>query len=373
VTDVLNAQPGRWRWGWGYAAIWLVLLTPTVSAAVRLPDHPRGWTGLSLLLAFCAVYLRTWSSTRARRFHGQLGSWRWGYGMVALAAALAVAVILLVGQQALAMTPFLVVLVMFLLPSMARLLGAAVILAGTLAAIELVPAWKRDTGIVYGLVVTVFVMLGIVQMTERNAHLARANERLADLAVAEERARFARDLHDLLGHSLTLLAIKAELAGRLVQLDAGRAEQEISAVERLARDALADVRAAVGGYRQTSLSGELVSARAVLDAAGIEAELPSAVDDVPGERRELLGWAVREGVTNVVRHSRASRCRIVVHQDGVEIIDNGQGLTPLPSNAAAGWTLGSGLVGLRERAEAAGATVVVSSGSDGGFQLRVGW
>jgi two-component system sensor histidine kinase DesK len=111
----------------------------------------------------------------------------------------------------------------------------------------------------------------------------------------------------------------------LIQREPERAEQEIAAVERLARDALVDVRAAVGGYRQATLTGELISARAVLDAAGIEAELPTAVDHVPGERRELLGWAVREGVTNVVRHSRAQHCRILVDRDGVEVLDDGVG------------------------------------------------
>jgi two-component system, NarL family, sensor histidine kinase DesK len=281
--------------------------------------------------------------------------------------------VLLIGQQALAMTTFLTVLAMFLLPSPARLAATAVIVAATATAVLTVPGWGHDLGVLLGLVLTALVMWGVIQMIERNAELARAQERLAELAVTEERARFARDLHDVLGHSLTLLAIKAELAGRLVRLDADRAEREIAEVERLARDALVDVRAAVGGYRQATLSGELISARAVLDAAGIDAELPVAVDEVTGERRELLGWAVREGVTNVVRHSGATRCRIRVTSDGVEIMDDGRGPGPAPAGGAEGWTLGSGLRGLRERAEAAGATVVIGSSPDGGFRLRVGW
>jgi two-component system sensor histidine kinase DesK len=211
-------------------------------------------------------------------------------------------------------------------------------------------------------------------MAERNAQLRLAREELAALAVEQERARFARDLHDVLGHSLTLLAMKAELAGRLVSLDPERAEAEIAEVERLARDALVDVRAAVGGYRHATLAGELVAARAALDAAGITADLPNVVEDVPGERRELYGWAVREGVTNVVRHSGAGRCRVVLHRDAVEVLDDGHGPGGAPdAEAEPRVSPGHGLTGLRERAEAVGAKVVVGRSDEGGFRLRVGW
>lgn len=150
--------------------------------------------------------------------------------------------------------------------------------------------------------------------------------------------------------------------------DPVRAEREIADVERLARDALADVRAAVAGYRTPTVAGELVSARVALDAAGIEAELPGAVDDVPADRSELFGWAVREGVTNVVRHSGASRCRISVTRDAVEISDDGRGVpAPAPEGR------GTGLAGLRERAAVAGASVTVGRADGGGFRLRVGW
>ena len=109
-------------------------------------------------------------------------------------------------------------------------------------------------------------------MLQRNVELAQAQRTIAELAVKAERSRFARDLHDILGHSLTVLTVKAELAGRLVALDPERAEREIGEVEALARQALADVRAAVAGYREVSLPGELASARAALEAAGIVAD-----------------------------------------------------------------------------------------------------
>ncbi|HYJ74310.1 MAG TPA: histidine kinase, partial [Kineosporiaceae bacterium] len=174
----------------------------------------------------------------------------------------------------------------------------------------------------------------------------------------------------ILGHSLTVLTVKAELAGRLVSIDAARAEREIGEVEALARQALADVRAAVAGYREVSLPAELASARAALDAAGIAAVLPGAVDEIPDERRDVLAWAVREGVTNIVRHSGAKHAWVRLTRDGVEICDDGIG----PADTAADGTGQThGLVGLRERASAAGARVVVGRRDGGGFVLKVGW
>ena len=365
---------GRWRWGWLYAAVWLVFLTGPLVDALNSANRVRGTAGALVIVTFSALYLITWSSVRRMRRGGLVASWRWRLIVLGSSTALTVAGVLLIGQSAMAMTTYLVVTVMFLLPIRPALIGTAVVIASTVVATEWVPGWSRDLSAALGLLLTAFVMWGIVQMVERNAQLARAHAQLAELAVSQERARFARDLHDLLGHSLTLLAIKAELAGRLVRIDPDRAEQEVAAVERLARDALVDVRSAVGGYRQATLAGELAAARAVLDAAGIESDLPAAVDQVPGERRELLGWAVREGVTNVVRHSRARSCRIVVDQDGVQVLDDGRG--PVAADGGLATAVagpGHGLTGLRERADAAGAYLMVGRSEQGGFALRVGW
>ena len=171
--------------------------------------------------------------------------------------------------------------------------------------------------------------------------LRAAQQEVSQLAAERERLRIARDLHDLLGHSLTAVTVKARLAGRLVGRDDARAVEEIGAVERLARQSLADVRAAVAGYREVSLAVELATAREVLAAAGIAADLPRAVDEVPAELRELFGWVVREGVTNAVRHSGASHLRVLVDPYAIEVVDDGRG-------AAGGQ--GSGLAGLAERA-----------------------
>jgi two-component system sensor histidine kinase DesK len=202
---------------------------------------------------------------------------------------------------------------------------------------------------------------------ERNTQLARAREQLVDLAVTQERERVARDVHDILGHSLTVITVKTELAGRLLEglpgPAADRARTEVADVERLAREALADVRATVSGMREVSLTGELAAARAALAAAGIRADLPSAVDVVPARHRELFAWALREGVTNVVRHSGAGWCGVQLTADCVEIRDDGRG--------PGGSGTGSGLAGLQARAGKAGARLEIGRAPEGGFLLRV--
>jgi two-component system, NarL family, sensor histidine kinase DesK len=204
-------------------------------------------------------------------------------------------------------------------------------------------------------------VFGLSGVVKRNRDLAAAHEELKALAVEQERARFARDLHDLLGHSLTVITVKSELAARLLERDSARAAAEVADIERLAREALADVRATVAGYRGVTLAAEISSARAALDAAGVAAELPGAVDDVPGERRELFGWVLREGVTNVLRHADAHRVRVAVTPRSVEIVDDG---TAPPSGVD-----GTGLAGLRERLAAAGGRLDAGPVRGGGFRL----
>ena len=204
---------------------------------------------------------------------------------------------------------------------------------------------------------------GFMALLRRTVELRAAQQEVSRLAAERERMRIARDLHDLLGHSLTAVTVKAQLAGRLVGRDDVRAAAEITAVERLSRQALADVRAAVAGYREVSLAVELATSREVLGAAGIAADLPAAVDEVPAALRELFGWVVREGVTNAVRHSGAQRVRVAVTPSSVEVTDDGRGRrVPAP---------GSGLAGLTERAGLAGGHLDAGPLPSGGFRLRL--
>ena len=156
--------------------------------------------------------------------------------------------------------------------------------------------------------------------------LQRAEQRVTTLSVAAERERIGRDLHDILGHSLTAISIKAGLAARLVDLDPAAAKAQIAEIEQVSRQALADVRTTASGMREVRLATEIASARSVLLAAGIESRMPSALPPLSDQASELMGYVVREAVTNVVRHSRAGVCTVVVEPAAVEIRDDGRGL-----------------------------------------------
>jgi two-component system sensor histidine kinase DesK len=248
----------------------------------------------------------------------------------------------------------------------ALLAGLSTIAAGTDAGTTLVfAAGTAGIGV---------LVLSIAGLRTRNAELQGAREELARLAVADERLRFARDLHDLLGHSLSVIALKAELAGRLLDADgAGREERAAAArvhigeLEGVARGALAEVREAVSGYRRPALAAELDGARMALEAAGIEARLDRAPLTLAPEVEALLAWTVREGTINAIRHSGARSCRIAIAAGAmtasIEVIDDGRG--PAGANG------GHGLAGLRERAAKLAGALEAGGGPDGGFRLRV--
>lgn len=364
----------RWRWGWVFASVWLVYLAEPVRAAWQADRLLSRVVGLLALGLFGLLYLWTWTAVRGIRRSGRPIGTRLTVLTVGGSLLLTVVALLTAGESALAMTVFVAVMAMFVLP-LRPAVGLVVGLLGTVELLpRLVPGWERVDLLGFQIVVSAVAMWGVLQLVSRNAQLALAQAEIARLAVARERDRFARDLHDVLGHSLTVVSVKAELAARLVGTDPERAGREMEQVQQLARDALADVRTAVAGYRETSLAGELVAARAALDAAGIDAELPGAVDHVPGDRRELFGWVVREGVTNVIRHSRATRCRVLLEPDAVLVADDGAGpQEPAGRGPGDGSGQGHGLAGLRERAEAAGASVRTGRSDLGGFGLRVGW
>ena len=211
---------------------------------------------------------------------------------------------------------------------------------------------------------TAFALRGTRYLVSVNAELAEARDELARNAVAAERVRFARDLHDLLGHSLSLIALKSELAGRLVERDPARARTEMADVEAAARRALAEVRDAVSGYRTVSLAQALAEARSALSAAGITLRAPTPSAELPGTIDAVLGWVVREATTNVLRHS-AARTMTVDLRTGEEqvvltVTDDGRGTTA---------PRGTGLSGLAERVEALGGRLDTGPGGTGGFRL----
>jgi two-component system sensor histidine kinase DesK len=198
---------------------------------------------------------------------------------------------------------------------------------------------------------------------------------LARMAVANERLRIGRDLHDLLGHSLSLISVKAELAGRLIDTNPDRAAREIVDLQTVARRSLGEVRAAVTSYRRPGLAAELGEARQMLAAAGMDCRVTVPADaQLAPDVDELLAWIVREGTTNVVRHSGARVVTITVTAAAGELIaevaDDGSGPARDAERSAGG--RGSGLAGLAERARKAGAQFTAGEGLGGsGFRILV--
>lgn len=222
-----------------------------------------------------------------------------------------------------------------------------------------------------------FSMTGVRELIRTTKELREARATVAQLAANEERLRLARDLHDLLGHSLSLITLKSELAGRMLPDHPDKAAQQVADIEQVSRQALVDVREAVTGYRRPRLGAELAGARDALTAVSITFELPADPDltDASEDSESALAWALREAVTNVVRHSGAHRCTVDLVRrqtlDGpmleLTVDDDGTGAPGGPADAT-GDAPGSGLAGLTERLEKVGGTLEAGR-SRHGFRL----
>ncbi len=223
-------------------------------------------------------------------------------------------------------------------------------------------------------VLTGFVVYGLSRLSDLIREVQAARGELARLAVTQERLRFARDLHDLLGYSLSTITLKCELTYRLVPRQPQRAQQELTEVLHTARQALSDVRSVATGYRSMSLRSEATAAESMLAAVGIEVDnvlecgpLPEAVDTV-------LATVLREGVTNMLRHSKAQRCRIEACRDRgtvrMSLVNDGVGGAIGTLGAAQG-SGGSGIGNLTERVRALGGRLTAGTLTDHRFRLHV--
>lgn len=367
MSAVEQTKGRRASFGWLFGAVWLFYLDDPLN---ELWHHPSGWrrdAGLAALAGFVALYLVVLLHFRGM-IHGKAERERRTVVRVCVATAMLVALMALqmpgAGQHALTCMVYIAAVVMVGLPFRQAVPVAAALVVSTVIATRAVPGWTNDGGYVLAVLLGSLATGATRLAALRQGRLLLAQEEIATLAVANERARIAADLHDILGHSLTVVTVKAELAQRLLDVDLVRARAELRDLETLARDALADVRATALGVRGLSLPGEIAAARSALAAAHVAADLPTAADDVPTRLRELFAWTIREAVTNVVRHSRATRCEVLLDSRSVEILDDGVGAV-----RAAG---GQGLLGLRRRAEAAGAVLTAGAREDRpGFRVRV--
>jgi two-component system sensor histidine kinase DesK len=357
------ADQQRWARGWRRVVFPYVFLVWLIQVATAIPTdtHGAGLTvGYTVLAAFCICYFFTvpagWQQDdrRYRIF-------------VALLGALFVAELPFAHSDTLIMGVFVSAVVVIKYGERALFVPGLL----TLVAIFLPPAVRswHDTigtgfnnGTAIAIPLTGLAMYGFGRVIQGNRALAAARTELARLAAENERSRIARDLHDLLGHSLTTITVKAELANRLAPRDLAAAIREIGEVAALSRRALGDVRAAVSNYREITLAGELATGKELLRAAGIAGEFPPTTDVVDEATQELFGWVLREGLTNVVRHSQARACTVHLSASSVEIIDDGVG-------AAHG--CGNGLTGLAERVALAGGRIEAGPTPPHGWRLCV--
>ncbi|WP_343903093.1 sensor histidine kinase [Arthrobacter rhombi] len=358
------SQPvdGWARCGWLLSAIWLVFLGYTI-ATLFVSDLgvPRLALGLFLVLLFAGVYLAGFIF--GNRLNAEARWVRWNPLGLAALVAIILGMSTLIGLGCLFMTPFIIAYACFLLPR----LWAWIVGIGT---IVLTLALTALAGHVAGYLFIVAIQMGIFVLNMVTFALIQAGERSekmqSDLALVSERERVARDVHDVLGHTLTVVAVKAELAERLIDGDPERSRTEIAEIRALVRGALADVRATVGGLRGNDLSTQLAALRVTLDGAGVAVDVEGEhAGQVPDRLRDPLGWLVREAGTNVLRHARATRCVIRFSPGSLVIEDDGVGL--------GGSTAGNGMCGMSERMAEAGASFHVGAASLGGARVEAAW
>jgi two-component system, NarL family, sensor histidine kinase DesK len=353
------------------AAFYPVLLVASGAAlnVIQGKVHPA-WVAASGLAAFAVLYVAAiWLRMSACRHRAALTS-------LIVLGALTMAMTAAFGGNMFALFPLLSIACGVVVPWTERRPPLPLVVVAGVAGTGAVIAWARHApagdiwSVLYGSVLAGAVVAVIFQLVTVIRQLQQTRQELARAAVDEERLRFARDLHDLLGHSLSVMVVKAQAVRKLATRDPGLAAEQAADIEAVGRQALTEVREAVTGYRGRGLARELEAAQTALADAGFTAVITKDGHSIPAEADALLGWVIREGVTNVIRHSGGHRCEIDVRHAGdaavVEIRDDGSGAPAAPAPSS-----GHGLRGLAERATAVGGTLESGPCADGGYRLAV--
>ena len=341
----------------GFSAPWLVFLLMPLDSFLTAPElEPVRWTGVALIALFavvnCSAYAVPWLVPVASTVRRSI-IWT------------ALMVLPVAGLTALRLESAYVVFLAF------NMYFVAFWIFGTIAPYRLRLGVAATIALVCWLIfmvgtgfdvtahggISLFIgapMVGILGFSYLIELGERADVARASLALSEEREEIARDVHDVLGHSLTVITLKAELAQRLLEIDPARAGAEMEAIAQLSRASLAEVRSTVTRLRVPDFSGEIEGAGRALQTAGIRAELPEAQSAlaVAGVNAKLFSWVLREAVTNMVRHSDANAARVRLSVTGLDILDNGVGV---------GDARGNGLTGMAQRVAASGGSVVIEA------------
>ena len=339
TTAPLPVNPWE-KWGWTFASIWLVFLVFPITAVAE-SDVPAAAKVASwaCIAGFAVANVLGYSHRR--------NTWVCLGVMLLLAAA----TLPVIGIGVISYAPYLAILSALELPSPAWKWAV-----GFWAAFPMLSLLRIDGFPTYFFLMLWPIMVGGVMLRIFGEREQLAYAAQGEHAIVAERERVARDVHDVLGHSLTALSVKAELAARLIDIDPARAKEELESIQATARQALAEVRATVGGLRAGNLEAELAAAPRVLADAGITTTVVGSVADTDPRHRALLAWVLREAVTNVVRHARARAVVIELGAGGISVTDDGSGCDGAEGN---------GLRGMRERVTGAGGTLDLAPASPG--------
>lgn len=361
LTDPERDTQDPWeQFGWVMGAIWLVFLLFPLTSVVTA-ETSWGWRsfGVAMIVAFAVVYVYGLIQI------GRTDTWaqvnRLGWRCVPVLVSLTGATSLVIGLDALGMVTFIIAFAVFSLP-LAAALGVGVIGLAIAVLLPMAMGVLGQTWFLLPIILLVGVATAVVRVLDQRG--MEHQEMAKQVALVAERERVARDVHDVLGHSLTVVTVKAELAHRLVDGNPERAKAELAQIQSLTREALAELRATVAGLRVARLGDELTAACAALTDAGVSAQMPADVSVVDPRHRILLAWVLREAATNVVRHAGATRCTVDVGPSMLSVTDDGRGCS--------GHLEGNGLRGVRERVTAAGGELSIGPGPDGrGTTVRV--
>lgn len=341
--------------------VWLGFLYFPISQALTLPLGPSV-ASLILTAAFALAYVTAFVLTWRKPVMGER-NFRYFDGRHRLrksdAAAFAVIVMITLLQMAvlgplasLAFLPFIAAAAPFTLPqAIGYIAGALTVLVSFL-----IPSFVPNGQEYFGLAITTSAVFMFVSgITFYIGSNIESQRQVGIQAILEERERVARDVHDVLGHTLTVIALKSELAGKLLERDPGRAQAELREITHLARESIEEVRQTVAGLKVQSLFEEITAASQALESAGIDLQREgsawSDLDSIPAVNQAIFAWVIREATTNIIRHAAARRATIKLDRSSLTITDNGVGISP---EAA-----GHGLEGLKARVEQVGGTLSI--------------
>lgn len=355
-----------------FSGVWLVFLAiPAFSILSGSAAPELKVLGMAALAVFVVIYLGSFLYPWPVR---ALPLWANTLGATVGLVLCVVASLPAAGLTALNCLPFVLAVWVFPHPMRVGIPAALAITAVSVTAALWFAGPEDSFWLIAPLALTLVIIVTMRFAQEREARTQALQQALA---LSRQREQVGRDVHDVLGHSLTVITLKTELARRLLDADPERAKAELDEVLGLSRRSLAEVRHAVGGLHTPDLGAQLAAARTAFDAAGIPARLPDAasVSGLPADRRELFAWCLREAVTNVIRHSGAGHCTVSITADRLTVADDGVGLgapshrpdgaTGLSQGPTAAASPGHGLRGMRHRVAEAGGTLTLSETDPG--------